>query len=303
MSETLDFYPDRRWGLVFHLVLILFLLMAGIWGLWRASQSTSRPEFLLYLVPTLLAAGIVPFLLYRAYALYSAAYQLTQEVIRLRWGIRVEEIPMAVIEWVHPAHDLEPEVPLPILRWPGSILGSRSVPGGGQVEFMASRTQGLLVIATTQNRAYAISPSDPDAFLTGYARLVEYGAIKISTTESIYPSLLVTRIWRSLLARMLILTGLISGLVLLVYVVLTVQTRDQISFGISADLASGITVPAVRLLLLPVLSWIFYLLDFSSGVIFYRNQNHRYLAYLSWFIGAITPYLFLIGVFSILRVS
>jgi len=272
----------------------------AVWGVWNAAQATIGPTFLIYLLPAFIGIVIIPFLLYRLFALNNAFYQLRRDGILLRWGLRVEDIPMNMIEWIHPAEDLEPEVPLPSMRWPGAILGKRHV-AGGVVEFMASKTRGMLVISTTRNRAYAISPADQQQFLREYQRLAEYGSISQVPARSVYPSLLITRIWNSLPARILILLGIIFGLILLIYIVLTIPNQETIPLGFLPNGEPGVLVPTVRLMLLPVISWFFFLVDLLLGFVFFRSNQYQYLAYLSWGIGALTPILFLVGSYFILQ--
>ncbi len=301
MEEEYISYPDRLFGLLFNGFLVVVLILAGVWGLWQAAQASIGPVFLLYLLPALLAVAAVPFLLYRALALFGAYYVLKQDGISIRWGLRVEDIPMEFVEWIHPADDLEPQVPLPYFRWPGSVLGKRRVPGGGVVEFMAARMRGMLVIATTQNQAFGISPSDPEHFLSYYQRLVEFGSVSSLPARSVHPSLLITRIWKDSAARLLLLLGFGFSVILLAYVVLSIPAYEQINLGFLTNGEPGDLVPSVRLMLLPVMSWFFYLIDFLAGLFFYRDKESHYLSYLSWGIGMITPLLFLLGSLFILQ--
>ena len=62
-------------------------------------------------------------------------------------------------------------------------------------------------------------------------------------------------------------------------------------------------VPSVRLMLLPVLSSMIYLVDLLLGLFFFREEENRLLAYLLWAGGVLVPFLFLIGVFYMLSAS
>lgn len=287
-------------GVVTHSIIVILLIELGLWGMWQAANADIGPVFLLYLLPSLLAMVMVPILAYRAYALYGAFYILEREGIRLRWGLRIEEIPMDVVEWVHPADDLEPAVPLPFFRLPGSVLGVRKLPGEGEVEFMASTSRELLIIATP-GRAYAVSPGDRASFLEVYQQLAELGSITPLPARSIHPTFLINRVWSTPAARALILTGFLLGVILLALVLFSIPSRAQFHLGFLPSGEPGDLVPAVRLMLLPVLSWFFYLIDFFLGLFFFRDEKSHYLAYLVWFTGALTPLLFLVGLYFILR--
>lgn len=293
------FFPDRRAGIVVHLTLIIIVLGLGLWGYWQASDADVSPIFFLYLIPTTVAAILLPVLGYRIYSLLNAYYVLRRDGIRLHWGLRDEQIPMDIIEWVHPADDLEPSVPLPFWRLPGGILGTRIMPGGGQVEYLASTTTGMLVIATP-NLAYVISPSEPDDFRMKYQAMIELGTVTPVMPYSVYPKYLVSQVWTSRLARTLILVSFLLNIILLVYVVLSFQNREFVSLGFLPTGIPGDQVPSVRLLLLPVLCIFFTLVDFFLGMFYFRLVKFRYLAYIIWTFGVITPLMFLAAVWMIL---
>ena len=300
VTDSIVFHPPRTLGLAIHSLIVILLIMLGVWGLWQAVNADISPVFLLYLLPALLGGVLVPILTYRVYALYGAYYELERGGIRLRWGLRIEHIPMDFVEWIHPANDLDPAVPLPFLRLPGGVLGTRNLPAGGEVEFMASTARDLLVIATP-NRAYAVSPADRESFLAAYQSLAELGTITPIATRSVHPTFLVNRIWTSRLARSLLLIGFIAGIALLALVVISIPSHDQFFMGFRPTGEPGDPVQAVRLMLLPVLSWFFYMFNLFLGIFFYRNDGSHFLAYMMWTVGALMPLLFLVGVIFILQ--
>jgi len=299
MDEAV-FQPDYRFGQVFHLAAILFFVVLAGLGLWQAAQATIGLIFLLYQVPFLLALGLIPVLVYHYYALQNSRYVLEREGIRLRWGLRVEEIPMTSVIWVHPSSELATPLPLPRLRWPGAVLGNRHLPGVGVIEFLASSSRNLVLIGTPE-RTFAISPADPTSFLHAFERFTEMGSLAPLTPRSIYPAFLLTRVWSALPARALLLSSLVLSLALLVWVSLTVPTRSQIYLGFRPDGTYGDAVPAVRLLLLPVINTFFVLADLFLGLFFFRRDEGLPYSYLLWGMGALTPVLFLMAAFFILQ--
>ena len=145
MSDAFVFFPRQRLGLAFHIAAILALAAATGVGIWFASRANIGFAFLLSLLPAVLAVGLVPILIYRAYSLRSASYTLERDGIRLRWGWRIVDIPMNAVLWVHSPSELTYPVSLPRLRWPGSIRGTGYLPRAAEVEFMASEA-GKLVL-------------------------------------------------------------------------------------------------------------------------------------------------------------
>jgi hypothetical protein len=244
--------------------------------------------------------GIVPLLTYRLYALRNSLYVLERDGIRIRWGLRAEEIPMTSVLWVHLRSELGTPLPLPRLRWPGAVLGVRHWPGAGNVEFLASNARNLVLVSTPE-RIFAISPADPEIFLHTFDRFTEMGSLTPLEARSVYPTFLLTRVWRARAARVLLLASLVLSLSLLVWVSLTIPSRLQIYLGFKPDGTFGDPVPAVHMLLLPVVNTIFVLIDSILGLFFFRREESQPYSYLLWGMGVLTPFLFLMAVFFILQ--
>jgi hypothetical protein len=296
------FRPVRWAGTVFQAAVLAIFISAGAAGFWLAFQVAIGPAFLLSLLPVLAAFVGVPVLAYRFYALQQATYSLEREGIRLRWGLRVEEIPIADILWVNLASELSTQPPPPRFYWPGGVLGRRHLPGIGEVEFLASSTKDLVVIATP-GKYYAISPETPDTFVLAYQRCIEMGSLFPMPARSVYPTFIISRVWQSRLARILLLSGALLSLVLLVWVSLAIPGRSQVLFGFRPDLLGGDMAPAARLLLLPILNTFFFLSDLFLGLFYFRREEGEPVAYLLWGAGALTPLLFLVAVGFILQAS
>ena len=300
MQDEFAFRPDRRMGYIFHIAGILLFTLASLFGLWQASQASIGLMFMLYLLPALASVIIVPILVYRVYALQSAVYILQREGIRVRWGLRSEDIPMDDVLWVHPAAELSAPLPLPALRWPGAVLGKRHLAGGGEVEFLAGNFHDMLYIATPGG-GMVISPVAPDRFLETFQRFTEMGSLTPLPARSVYPAFLLARVWSAKLARGLLLTCVLLGLALLVWVSLSIQGRSQLHLGFRPDGSPGDLVPAVRLMLLPILNSFFFLVALFLGMLFFRRDDSRPLAYILWLGSALTNLLFLMAVFYILK--
>jgi hypothetical protein len=300
VNNTYTFSPPRRTGLIVHLAIIIILAAGGFWGLWRATSASVGPIFLLYLLPALLAVPLIPYMIYRLYTLQFAYYTLERDQVHLRWGWRIETIPTNAVQWVRPVTDLEVPLKLPWFRWPGAMLGTRRLPDGRPVEFLASQRENLMLIGT-QARVFAISPSDPDTFLVAYHRLIELGSLDPSPPQSVYPSFLFARVWESLPARYLVLAGALLSLGLLVWVSLVIPQKPQVSLGFTPTGEPYDPLPGIQLMLLPVLNFFAYLLNSSLGIFFYRRDENHPWAYLLWSASILVSSLFLVAVFFILK--
>jgi hypothetical protein len=316
VDDEKTFYPQRRLGLAFHLLLILAITLLGGWGLWQAAHSLIGPTFLLYLLPVLVGVPLLPMAAFRFYALLGAHYSLGRNGIRLRWGLRAEDIPMdriismgPVEEWGGSARAAPPR---PWLYWPGSILGVRNLPGGKKIEYLASESKRLLLIETP-GRIFAISPGDRDAFVHAFRHYTELGSLTPLPSRSVYPTFFIGDVWGDVGARYLILAGMGLSLALLAWVSIISPTRSQIVLGF---VSGARAVPAVRLLLLPVINGIFFLIDLFVGLFLFRREemtspppgisplaSGKTLAYLLWGAGSLTPLLFLAAVYFILQNS
>lgn len=284
--------------MLFNLTLILFLSAGGLYCFWQASKAEVGPLFLLYLAPSILAVGLIPFLVYWFISFYNSAYELERDGVRLRWGLRVEHIPMNKVLWIQAWKDLEGELPLPRIRWPGSVVGTRRLQDSSVVEFMASRTSGIVLIAV-DGKYYAVTPADPDGFVSLYERLNELGSLTPLASQSVYPSFLLARFWQDIPARNVAIASLGLGVVLLAWVSLLIPSREMFPLRFGPDGAPVEMAPSVRLILLPVLYGMIFTADFLGGLYFFRNPEGRPHAFLLWCAGLVTAVLFLAAVLFI----
>ncbi len=302
VNEEIVFQANRRAGLLFHLAIILLLIAGLVTGLLQATRASIGPAFLLYLLTGLISAALIPVFGYYGYALYRSHYILQRDGIRLHWGLRAEDIPVDTIRWIHPAKELEKPLLLPWLHWPGALVGKRSVPGLGEVEFMASDRASLILIGTT-NKNYAISPEDVSGFMASYQRLTELGSLRPLPARSVFPTFLLAKVWASRPARILILTGVGLSLLLLIWISLVIPNRTLVTLGFDAAGNPRDPIPAVRLLLLPVINSLVFLADTLLGLYFFRDTEAQPLAFLLWAGGALSPLLFLVSMFFILQIG
>jgi hypothetical protein len=300
VDEQYVFFPPHRRGVIFHLSSITILTLVGAWGLWNAFRVDLGSTFFLYLLPFMIALPLVPLLIYRLGSLENASYTLERESIRLRWGWRIELIPMPHVQWVRTAADLGRSLPRPRLRWPGAVYGTRRYPGGRMdIEYLASTTKGLLVIATTE-KLYAISPANADNFLMTYQHFTEMGSLLAPPASSVYPTNLIARLWGTRPARNLVLVGAILSLALLVWVSIAISNVEYVSLGVTPTGEPRMPIPSIQLTLLPVLNYFAYMVDLLLGFVFFRRAETQHLAYLMWGTSIFVSILFFVAVIFIL---
>jgi hypothetical protein len=291
--------PPKQLGLLVHIVIILLLSGLAGWGIWNLTFTEVGPNFVIFLLDALLALVPLPLFLYRAYALTRANYILDRDSLELRWGLRDEDIPLTDIEWLRPASDLSTPLRLPWLPLPGAVLGLRRHPDLGVVEFLASNSKNLLLVATSK-RVYAISPADAARFAQTFARTIEMGSLLPAEAKSVYPSFVFSRAWDNPLARFLWLAGLFLNIGLVIWVMLTIPTLNQVSLGFASSGGTLPPSPASQLILLPIISSFLFLVGLFAGMYFYRWETHRVLALILWASSALSGLLFLLAVLFII---
>jgi len=294
-----EFPPPRQRGLLFHSGLILILLILLVFSLWNLFQVTVGPSFTIYIVMALAAFIALPFLGYRAFALWKARYTLDRDNLRIEWGLRGEDIPVSDVEWVRSSHDLASPLPLPVIRMPGAVLGTRRHPDLGDVEFLASDSKRLLLVATAK-QVFAISPDDATGFVTSFQHAIEQGSLAPGTSHSQYPSFVLSLAWESMLARYFWLTGLFLNIGLLAWVTVLIPGMDTVALGFTPT-GDPLVVPSIQLIIIPIISVLLYFTGFIAGLYFFRWAEYKNLAFILWGAGAFSSLLFLISTMVLLN--
>jgi len=296
--KTGHFPPAKRLGLLIHFLIIATLAAASIFGFANLTRSQVGPQFVLYLLLAVLTVAPIPLFAYRTYALLRADYYIDRDSLAVLWGLRVEDIPLTDVEWVRPVSDLTHPLSLPRFRLPGAILGTRRHSDLGLVEFIASDSRNMILVATAK-RVFAISPKDANSLIRTFARATEMGSLLPAEPKSVYPSFVITQAWESPLVRFTWVSGLILNIALVIWVGLLIPSLGQISLGFSPFGAPLEPVPSIRLILLPLLSGLLFISGWGAGLYFYRWEMQRMLANIIWISSALSALLFLIAVLFI----
>lgn len=270
MSQASTFYPPRQKGLLVHGLLVVVLGGFSTLAFFYGMNQRAGSFFVLFLLISLLLFAPLPWVIYRAYALMQASYRLERDGLRLRWGMRAEDIPLPEVEWVRRPEDLATNLPLPHLQWPGAILGSVNARDLGPIEYLAADRDNLLLVATPQ-RIFVISPEDPQAFMRAFSRALEMGSLTPLSSVSVLPAAYLSQIWADRITRALLIAGFVLNLLLLVASSLLLPRLDP-------NRASA----TQQLLLLPILGAFIYVVDLATGLFFYRRVQQRLIAYLVW---------------------
>jgi len=294
--------PPKQRGLAVHVILVVLLLALAAFSAFRLYGAALDVAFAGLVLLLLACLLILPVLGYRLYALIRAEYSLDRDNLHLVWGLRVEDIPISDVEWVRPASQLPAPLRLPWLRIWGGLLGTIRQPELGPVEFLASETDGLLLVATAR-RIFAISPADPVAFVLAFQRTMEMGSLAPGQSLSQYPSFVMSNAWQTPFTRYVWLFGAFINIGLFLWVSLNLPGLPQVSLGFDALGAPLDPVPGAQLILLPLLSAILFAGGWLVGLFFYRREDQHLLANLLWLSGTLASLLFLFAVFFLLNAA
>ncbi|PKN99734.1 MAG: hypothetical protein CVU42_07030 [Chloroflexi bacterium HGW-Chloroflexi-4] len=294
MADIFTFLPNRSRGVVIHVIIIL-LLMGGCSVLvWQAFQQSGGIILVLDLLGAVVLFGFLPIVGYRGYALINGIYSLKRDGLRIRWGLRAEDIPLSEVTWVRPATDLETPLRLPAFSITGALLGYVDHPDLGQLEFIASDAQDLVIVATL-DRYFVLSPENKEEFVQRFQRALEMGTLTPMEAYSAIPAAFLRQIVLDKYGRALIPAGFGLTLSLLVIVGLSISSRVTVSLGYDPN---GLPLPPVdanQLLLLPVLGVLLYIAGTVAGVYFYRRPESRPVAWLVWTGSLLTPMILIVA--------
>lgn len=298
MEESLIFYPAKKTGMTLQVVLA-FLLAAGCGSLiFLAFKEASGGFLVLFLFGALILFALLGLTSYRIYALYHASYTLERNGLRLRWGLRREDIPLTELEWIHPAEDLIMPLKKPAFGIPGAYLGVVDHSDLGKVEYLASNLKALVVIESFQN-VFALSPEDPDEFIKAFNRVLEMGSLSPLEAYSAEPAEFIQDVLSDRYARISLIVSLLLTLMMVVLATLLIPMRATVSLGINASGASLEPVPAVQLLILPLLGSLAFVLNLAVGLYFYRHKAQQPVAYVLWTTAMLTPLLLIVAILII----
>lgn len=287
MNTARRFNPTRRTGIIFQGVVLLVLLGLISFCYWYALQQYSRGLLFLFLIGGSLL--LVPLVIagYRLYALLTASYEIDRDRLSIRWGLRLEEIPLPEIEWIRPMDELGEELRRPILSAPGAYLGSVKSPNLGPIEFMASNWQDAVVVAA-QKSIVVISPEKPGDFVRTFQNAAEMGSLESPEVHSSHPGALVSQVLKDRLSLGLLIGLTVTIVVLAIMDGLLVLGRQTISLGFAPNGSLLEPVPSSYLLLLPILGLIVFFGDTGMGLYFFTRRNLKLASYALWIAGIVT---------------
>lgn len=295
MKETQVYSPPKTAGLILHGFLILVLLGGSGVLIYLAFSLATSWSLILFLFGAILFLAIFPIAAYRAYALLHATYSVERDGLRVRWGLRSEDIPLTEVIWVRPASELETPLHLPVFSMPGAVLGTTEHVDLGPLEFIASSVHHLVIVSSV-NKTLVLSPEDPEEFVYKFQRVIEMGSLYPIPPHTAVPAAFIQQIIKDRLSLRLILALLVMTILLIIITSLLIPVRPMVSLGY--DIYGGLLpqISSNRLLLLPVIATVFSLFDIIAGAFLFRRTDTRIISYFVWSAGILMSLVFILGV-------
>ncbi|MEX1071966.1 MAG: PH domain-containing protein [Anaerolineales bacterium] len=292
MEAPIRFDPPRRRGGLLHVAALLLCAALAIGMLTLATLRPTGIAVILLLVGATLFSLPLPVLFYRLYALTQSGYWVGRDGLRLRWGLRLVDLPRAAIVDVARREELEHTIPLPRWAWPGSIMGSVQHEELGTVEFLASEKNEQVLLGTKE-RVYVISPRNAQNFVEVYKRESERGSLRALKARSVSPSFVLVEAWQQSQVRRLFIAGALLALALLLLVGVLGPSLETVTLGFGADGLPLSPVAGLQLFLLPALNLFFYVGNLFLGLLFFREAKGLSFSYILWGSSLLTSVFFL----------
>lgn len=280
----MESHPPRTAGLAINLLVILLLLSAAALGLIQVSTAPLSLLTVLWIVLPLVGVPLSLFLLYDLYGLLTARYHLDRDGLRVRWGWAVEQLPIGTIRSMHLVRRGEGLASLAgRLRWPATTVGSLEGAGAERLDFFLALGGEDLVRVELEGRSLLLSPQDGPGFIEAYQQAALLGSLQPMPNLSQRPRFAVAELLADRAGRLLLLAGILLPLILLGYLAFRVpDLPSQVPFGFDPQGIPVTFAPPGRLLLLPMISGLCWLFNFSFGLWLYRLPPQRMLAYALW---------------------
>lgn len=278
------FLPPKFKGLAFGLSGISLILALDIFLalLVRGTQSA----FLIFIsVCLMIATGLLlAWLAYRCYSLARARYILSRNALVVDWGTRRDVIPLEWIGEVRVGAEFEGELhPLHPrgIHWPGYVVGRGEVASLGVVDFLATTEKSGLVLVQCPEVWLAISPEEPQAFLSDFAEMRAAGPEEKIEPESVSLSFEQWAVWRDRLSLILIGVGGVSVLLLFSYLTLFLSKLPPlVTLHFNAQGLPDRSGSPTRLFILPTAAAVAWVVNSLGGLWLHRAENERTGAYL-----------------------
>ncbi len=261
-------------------------------------QNISFVTFLIGLI-VLLSVPVLLVLAYQTASWLTLRYRLDRNGVFVRWFGAEQTVPIRDIQRIVPGHQFGGTVVRRRgLHWPGHERGDGLVPGIGRTRFLSTRPFEEQLLLVTPGMAFAISPDNPEGFLSAFESRRELGPNRLLERTVRRARWLTWSLWTDQTAWMLLGAAAVVNLGLFGYLCMRFPGLDfQLPLHFNSLGQADRIGTKMELFALPIIGLIILGTNLGLGLILY--QRERAGSYLLWGAAAAVQALFWLAAFSI----
>jgi hypothetical protein len=273
--------PPRNLGILVGGLLVLLTVLLDVFWVWQVLNWPLTFLTFVQSVLVLLSLAWLGLLGYWLYGLITLRYHLDRNRFFVRWGATWRVIPLPDIKRVEIGVRVASRLDYRGLWWPGYWLGRAEVLGVGQTLFYATLPAARHVLLVTPGLAYAISPSDPEAFIRQLEQRRDMGPTQSVEQSSHRPAFVSWAFWADWTARSLLVSGGLTAAALFGRLCWRYPALPE-RLALHFDAQGQIDRVGQRgeLFVLPVIGLIVLVTNVVLGFLLYRRE--RVGSYLIW---------------------
>ncbi len=258
----------------------LFTLGLSIYSLISLTSARVSGVLLIWVVVPLLGLPLASLAAYRLYGLLTAQYALDRNGFYLRWGLAEEHIPIGQIRNIAAVDQLPDKA---LSRWKG-LLGLTGMfrTEDRDLEFFTAGSLENAVLLCSDRKNLVLTPADPDAFIQAYRDFSYRGSLQRIKPRSVRPVFLAAVLAQDKTARWLLPAGFAVNFLLLAFLVLASNLPSPVPFSYDAAGNAVLMAPVQRLLLLPLIGGVLWMINLLLGTWFYHRKADHQMGYILW---------------------
>ena len=261
-------------------------------------QDISFLTFLMVVI-VLLSVPVLLVLAYQTASWLTLRYRLDRNGVVVSWFGTQQTVPIRDIQRIVPGRQFGGTVVRRRgLHWPGHERGDGLVPGIGRTRFLATRPLEEQLLLVTPGQAFAISPGDPEGFLSAFESRRALGPNWLLEQTVRRAHWLTWPLWTDQTAWALLGVAVVVNLGLFGYLCLRFPGLDfQLPLHFNSLGQADRIGTKMELFALPIIGLIILGTNLGLGLILY--QRERAGSYLLWGAAAAVQALFWLATFSI----
>jgi hypothetical protein len=284
-------YRSGLMGLVLAVALVAVAIALGSLLVSVDNISLHRPLPLLVLglgAVLLFTLVVLALVLHWSVAALRLRYRLDRNGLVIQWGASRLLVPMERIQSVVPGHELafsgSEGSEWPTFRgiaWAGLRAGRARFSDDTPTRVLTTSPLAQSTVVFTPERAYVVSPRDPDAFIEAWRVRRRLGPTQHWQERELRATAFNLPIWRDRLAWMLVGLGLLANLAQHIYLSFVYERLPtMLSFHFNVLGQADRIANRIQILRLPQIALLMLLMDLGLGFALYRGS--RVAAYLIW---------------------